>query len=205
MILPFRKFLQAGGVSSWNRPERIRSALILVIVATIGLLISLFIGYRLLRSDPQKLISSIQQQASMSIGKVHQVSTRDGIKEWVLDAESAQVVDEARKLMLEGVSVVYFLSNGDQVTLKGKNGFLKTDSSDIEVFGDVVVTYQTYRLETARLLYDHGQRQITCPTQVVLTSETSVLTADSMSFDLNQNRSSFEGNVEVIFHEHIRM
>lgn len=188
-----------------NRSERIRSALALVIVVTIGLLIVLFIGYRWLRTDPQRLVSTIQQQASMSIGKVHQVSTRNGVREWVLDAESAQVVDEARKLMLEGVSVVYYLSNGDQVTLKADHGNLNTDSSDIEVFDNVVVTYQSYKLETQKLMYAHETRLITCPAQVVLTAETSVLTADSMTFDLNQNRSTFEGNVEVIFHEHIRM
>lgn len=188
-----------------NRSERIRSVLALVIVITIGLLIALFIGYRWLRTDPQRLVSTIQQQASMSIGKVHQVSTRNGVREWVLDAESAQVVDEARKLMLEGVSVVYYLSNGDQVTLKADHGNLRTDSSDIEVYDNVVVTYQSYKLETQKLMYVHETRLITCPTQVVLTAETSVLTADTMTFDLNQNRSAFEGNVEVIFHEHIRM
>jgi len=184
-----------------NRPGRIKLFLFVVIGVTIGVLAAIFIGYRMLRSDPQKLISTIQHKASLSIGKVHQVSTRDGIKEWSLDATSAHVVDETRKLMLEDITVVYFLKDGQEVQLKAEKGYLKTDSSDIEVERNVVVTFQDYRLESDILQYNHGRRLLASKKPVKLFGTSSTLTADAMFFDLDRNTITFQGNIEVIFRE----
>jgi LPS export ABC transporter protein LptC len=188
-----------------NRPGRIKLFLFVVIGVTIGVLAAIFIGYRMLRSDPQKLISTIQHKASLSIGKVHQVSTRDGIKEWSLDATSAHVVDETRKLMLEDITVVYFLKDGQEVQLKAEKGYLKTDSSDIEVERNVVVTFQDYRLESDILQYNHGRRLLASKKPVKLFGTSSTLTADAMFFDLDRNTITFQGNIEVIFREDIIM
>ncbi|HSO66968.1 MAG TPA: LPS export ABC transporter periplasmic protein LptC [Desulfatirhabdiaceae bacterium] len=188
-----------------NHPGRIKLFLFVVIGVTIGVLAAIFIGYRMLRSDPQKLISTIQHKASLSIGKVHQVSTRDGIKEWSLDATSAHVVDETRKLMLEDITVVYFLKDGQEVQLKAEKGYLKTDSSDIEVERNVVVTFQDYRLESDILQYNHGRRLLASKKPVKIFGTSSTLTADSMFFDLDRNTITFQGNIEVIFREDIIM
>ncbi|MFZ3047963.1 MAG: LPS export ABC transporter periplasmic protein LptC [Desulfatirhabdiaceae bacterium] len=188
-----------------NHPGRIKVFLFMVIGVTIGVLAAIFIGYRMLRSDPQKLISTIQHKASLSIGKVHQVSTRDGIKEWSLDATSAHVVDETRKLMLEDITVVYFLKDGQEVQLKAEKGYLKTDSSDIEVERNVVVTFQDYRLESDILQYNHGRRLLASKKPVKIFGTSSTLTADAMFFDLDRNTITFQGNIEVIFREDIIM
>lgn len=188
-----------------NHPGRIKLFLFMVIGVTIGVLAAIFIGYRMLRSDPQKLISTIQHKASLSIGKVHQVSTRDGIKEWSLDATSAHVVDETRKLMLEDITVVYFLKDGQEVQLKAEKGYLKTDSSDIEVERNVVVTFQDYRLESDILQYNHGRRLLASKKPVKIFGTSSTLTADAMFFDLDRNTITFQGNIEVIFREDIIM
>lgn len=188
-----------------HHPGRIKAFLFLVIGVTIGILAIIFFGYNMLRNDPQKLISTMQNKASLSIGKVHQVSTRDGVKEWSLDAASAHVVDETRKLMLEDITIVYFLKDGQEVQLTAEKGYLRTDSSDIEVEQHVVVTFQDYRLESDILQYNHSRRLLATKKPVKIFGTTSTLTADSMFFDLNRNTIKFQGNIEVIFREDIIM
>jgi hypothetical protein len=92
--------------------RKITIALVAFSLITTGIIAGIFIKNRYLSQDPVKLITSIKQNTSLAIGNVHQVSTRDGIKEWILDARSAHVIDESKQLMLEDVTVVYFVKNG---------------------------------------------------------------------------------------------
>ncbi|MCX5881166.1 MAG: LPS export ABC transporter periplasmic protein LptC [Deltaproteobacteria bacterium] len=168
---------------------------------TTGIIAGIFIKNRYLNQDPVKLITSIQQNASLAIGNVHQVSTRDGIKEWILDARSAHVVDESKQLMLEDVTIVYFVKNGKEVQLTANRGILKTETKDIEVTGQVVLTYSNYTLETEQMNYDHGHRMLFSSNPVKIIGDAINLTADSMKYDLTANQTWFQRNVEVLLRE----
>jgi LPS export ABC transporter protein LptC len=181
--------------------RKITIALVAFSLITTGIIAGIFIKNRYQRQYPVKLMSSIQQNASLAIGNVHQVSTRDGIKEWILDASSAHVIDESKQLMLEDVSVVYFVKNGQEVRLTASRGILKTESKDIEVTGKVVLTYSDYTLETEQMNYDHGRRVLFSSTPVNITGNAVQLTADSMKYDLTANQTWFQHNVEVLLRE----
>lgn len=181
--------------------RKITIALIAFSLITTVIIAGIFIKNRFLSQDPVKLISSIQQNASLAIGNVHQVSTRDGTKEWILDARSAHVIDESKQLMLEDVTVVYFIKNGKDVQLTANRGILKTETKDIEVAGQVVLTYSDYTLETEKMNYDHGRRILFSSTPVKIIGDTINLTADSMKYDLTANQTWFQRNVEVLLRE----
>jgi len=51
--------------------------------------IAVFINYRRILENPEKLISSFPVDSNLSIGKIHQTSTKNGVKEFSLDAASA--------------------------------------------------------------------------------------------------------------------
>ncbi len=181
--------------------RKITIALVAFSLITTGIIAGIFIKNRYLSQDPVKLITSIQQNASLAIGNVHQVSTRDGIKEWILDARSAHVIDESKQLMLEDVTVVYFVKNGKEVRLTASRGILKTETKDIEVTGQVVLTYSDYTLETEQMNYDHGRRILFSSTPVKIIGDAINLTADSMKYDLTANQTWFQRNVEVLLRE----
>jgi LPS export ABC transporter protein LptC len=181
--------------------KKITIALVAFSLITTGTLAGIFIKNRYLSQDPVKLIASIQQNATLAIGNVHQVSTRDGVKEWILDARSAHVIDESKQLMLEDVTVVYFIKNGKEVRLTASRGILKTETKDIEVTGRVVLTYSDYTLETEQMNYDHGHKMLFSSTPVKIIGNTMSLTANSMKYDLTANQTWFQGNVEVLLRE----
>lgn len=168
---------------------------------TTGIIAGIFIKNRYLNQDPVKLLTSLHQNASLAIGNVHQVSTRDGIREWILDAKSAHVVDESKQLMLEDVTVTYFLKTGKEVQLTASRGILKTETKDIEVTGQVVLTYTDYTLETEQMNYDHGRRILFSTTPVKIMGSTVDLTADTMKYDLTADQTWFQRNVEVLLRE----
>ena len=74
--------------------------------------------------------------------------------------------------------------------------FLKTDSNDIEVNGDVVIRNADYRLETETIFYGHEERTINSKVPVVISGPSFNLVADSLQIDLNKKNALFKGNIK---------
>ncbi len=181
--------------------KRIKIILIIFSLLTTGIIAGIFIKNRILSKSPEKLLSLIQENISLSIGKVHHVSVRNGVKEWILDAKSAHVVDVSKQLMLEDISMVYFLQDGSKVNLTADRGILKTETNDIEAVGNVVLKYSNYSLETDKMNYDRDSHVLFSSGQIKITGKKVNLTADSMKYDLITNQTWFHSNVEVMLHE----
>ncbi len=177
--------------------------LISIILIAIGVISAVFIGYRFILDRQDSLIASIRSKANISIGKIHQTATRDGIKEWILDARSAQYIDAEKQANLQDLSVIFFLKDKSKVYLTADRGVLKTDTNNIEVIGNVVVRHAGYRMKTKKLHYKHKERVFFSTKQVKINGDSFNLVADSMSFDLNTNRALFEGKVESVFSENV--
>jgi len=188
-----------------NRAKKLKLLLVSVILITIGATGVVFINYRQAMKPRNSSISTPRGDASISIGKVHQTATRNGIKEWSLDARSAHYIEEDREAVFDDLSVLFFLENNKRVYLKADRGILKTDSNDIEVAGNVEMKSDIYRLNAESLHYEHDQRIIFSKVPVKITGNSFDLVADSMSLNLSTNRTLLEGNVEGIFSENIRL
>ena len=188
-----------------TKNKRLKIFLVAIIFLSLGVISAVFIGYRLILNKEDKFISSLHSKANISIDKVYQTATRDGIKEWSLEAKSAYYIDATKQANLQDVIVTFFLKDGGKVYLTADQGILKTDSNDIEVTGDVVVRNETYRLTTKKLNYEHTKRIIFSKVPVEIVGDSLNLAADSMSFDLNTKKTMLEGNVKGSFSENIML
>ena len=188
-----------------KRPQKIKIVLLLIILITLGVVISIFVGYRNLMSQPRQLLDVLNSKVDVSLGKIKHTATRDGVTEWTLEAESAQLISAEKRVILEDLSIVYYRRNGQNVYLTAQKGMLHTESNDIEVTGKVVLISEPYELKTEKLNYMHKARKVvsTVPTRLISTK--SYLDAGRMSFDLETNIAKFEGNVEGIFAEGIQL
>jgi len=171
------------------------------IVIALTAVIAVFINYRRILENPEKLISSLPGDANLSIGKIHQTSTKNGVKEFTLDAASAYYTASKKTVVLNDVSVTFFLKNKQEVYLTASKGILKTDSKDIEITGNVIVKNESSRLFTEKIQYKHGLRLLLSKVPVKIVGNSYQLTADRMSLDLNTNKTVFEGRVEGAFSE----
>ena len=73
----------------WSRLKKTKKLsvfLLIVILVSVGTVVSVFIGYRQVSNTPEMLITSLKEGANLSLGKIRQTATRDGKKEWSLEA-----------------------------------------------------------------------------------------------------------------------
>jgi LPS export ABC transporter protein LptC len=171
----------------------IAAALTIALVGVTGI-----IGYRHFFSQKktENIDSKAVNKANISIGKVHQTSTRDGIVEWRLDAASMNYFAEKNQSVFQDLFVTFYLKDRTEIYLTADQGVLKTASKNMRVRGNVVVKNKDYQLETETLDYNHGKRIITTKVPVKITGDSIGLTADSMSLDLKTKLTVLQGNVK---------
>ncbi len=179
--------------------KKMRFAIFSVIIITIAIVITIFIGYRKVLNKNDTILSVIKDNANISIGKVHHISTRNGIKEWSLDARTAKVVNSEKKILLEEIDAIFFMKDGGKVYLTSDHGVLNSDTNNIECTGTVIIKFEDYRLETDILNYDHSKRTIFSRVPISISSKLSDLTADTMSFNLDTRKAFFNGNIKGYF------
>ncbi len=180
-----------------RKNKKLSIFLVLVILVTIGTVVAVFIGYRRVVTAPEQLLSSIKEGANLSLGKIRQTATRDGKKEWSLEAGSAHYVENEKKAVLKDLYITYFLKDNREIYLEAEEGILKTDTNDIEFSGNVVIRNEGYRLKTRRLSYEHERLLIFSDDPVQVSGEDVNLSARSLEFNLNLNTILLSGNVEA--------
>ncbi len=175
--------------------KKLSIILLIVILLSVGTVIAVFMGYRQISEAPEMLLSSIKDGANLSLGKIRQTATRDGKKEWSLEANSAHYIENENKAVLRELSITYFLNDESRVYLNADHGILDTNTNDIEFSGNVVVKNEDYQLRTERLNYRHEQRLIFSDDPVQISGEAANLKGDTLRYDLNAGKVVLTGNV----------
>jgi lipopolysaccharide export system protein LptC len=188
-----------------TKPQKLKFILLAVIVTCMSVVVLVFIGYRRMSTAPQMILSTVTDQADVSLGKIHQTATREGRTEWVLDAASAQLIKAENKLILAKLTMTFFLKDQREIHLTAEKGALNTESKDMQVTGNVVVQTDDYRLNTERLDYIHSQNRIHTEVPVTVSGKTGHLQANSMNLELDTNVVAFKGNVEAIYIEDLAL
>ena len=170
----------------------------MVILLAIGTIVTVFIGYRQVSNAPEMLLSSIKDGANLSLGKIRQTATRDGKKEWSLEAGSAHYIENENKAVLKDLFITYYLEENREVYLNADQGILNTDTNDIEFSGNVVIKNEDYRLSTNQLSYQHKRRFIFTDDPVHISGDAAELSAESLTYDLKANKIVLTGNVATL-------
>ena len=178
--------------------------LMTVVGLTLVVTVAVFIGYRRITRKPDVLLDLIKKEADMQLSNIHQTAMKNGIREWHLDAESATLVEEEKTMLLSRPDVEFFMNDGDNVHLTADQGTIFTDSSGIQVTGQVAASTSLYRLRTETLFYDSAARELRSDTPVTLSGETFTLHADTMAMNLDTNVTRFEGGVEGTISEDLQ-
>jgi len=175
--------------------KKLSIILLIVILLAIGTVVTVFIGYRQVSNAPELLLSSIKDGANLSLGKIRQTATRDGKKEWSLEAGSASYIENENKAVLKDLFITYYLKDNKEVYLNADQGILNTETNDIEFSGNVVVRNEEYKLKTEKLNYQHERRFISSDVPVHILGDDADVTANSLTYDLNANKIVLTGNV----------
>jgi len=177
--------------------KKLRTFFLIVILLAIGTVVAVFIGYRKVSNAPEMLLSSIKDGANLSLGKIRQTATRDGRKEWSLEAGSADYMENDKKAVLKDLAITYFLKDNREVYLDADQGILDTETNDIEFSGHVVIRNENYRLTTEKLNYEHKRRFIFTDDPVNISGDAVEVSGDSATFDLEADKIVLTGTVKA--------
>ncbi|MDM8523085.1 LPS export ABC transporter periplasmic protein LptC [Desulfococcaceae bacterium HSG8] len=172
---------------------------------TLGIIFSIFVNYRSELTENANHVPPAKDGSDISVSKVHHTSTKNGMKEWKLTADSADYIREKNQAVFQNLRVTFFLKDEKEVYLTADQGILKTDLNDIEMTGNIMVKSEGYMLETRILHYKHDSRLLLSEVPVKIKGATFDFSADSLSFDLKTDKVWFKGNVKGIFRGNISL
>ncbi|MFN2357110.1 MAG: LPS export ABC transporter periplasmic protein LptC [Desulfotignum sp.] len=175
--------------------------LVLLLVAMVLGFGIFFITSRLMDASPTFTDVHIDSEAALTLNLMKQVSKKNGITEWELEAATATLMKKQDQAVLTDVNVVFHTADNGRVFLTSDQGILDTRSHDMSFVGNVVVRHLTYRLKTDKLHYKKKPHIIYSDVPVWLADEVSVIQADTMEITLNKNTVTLQGHVEGRFSE----
>jgi len=137
--------------------------------------------------------------ADLKLDRLHYTETREGVKEWELDAASAQYFKEDGSVVLERVRAAFFGKNDQTYTLEGEKGRLNPQTKAVEAFDGVKLeTSDGYRLETRSLRYQADKRELITGDPVEMHGPQGKITGIGMIVHLDQQRIKILRQVTVV-------
>jgi LPS export ABC transporter protein LptC len=180
-------------------PHRNKTKFVLSAVLLIGIAALAVVFYQFRRQGAQltgsTVVSKLSEKTIMSLDHVRQTATRDGMVQWELTADSAELKSGGNTMVLHAPKVDFFLKDGSQVHLTAEKGVLNTKSNDMQVQGKVYVRNDRYTLTTEMLAYQHERNTLQSDQPVRISGEEIDLTAAAMTYDLNTDQAQFSGQV----------
>ena len=173
---------------------------ILLVAAVFAVGTFLYINNKIQKGLHGTLVKS--NKADIRIEKARYTETKDGQKEWELEADSAQYFKNDNLTAFENVKVIFYSKNGVNYTLTGREGRLRNDSKDMDIVGDVVVTStDNYQLKTDSLQYIAGVRQISTKDKVFFTGPGINIEGTGFLADMVTEMVSVFANVRTVMED----
>jgi len=99
--------------------------------------------------------------ADLKLDRLRYTETREGKKEWELEATTAQYFKEENSVILDQVKATFFGKNGETYILRGEKGKFNTRTKAMEVFGGIELdSSDGYHLRTKSLKYQAERREL---------------------------------------------
>ncbi len=152
--------------------QRIRVIRWLLFLAMAGAVIAIFVGLKVrsaTESLPAIAAEVTSEDGNLTLNNFEYRDVKKGNARWTVWAKTATYFEDRKETELDQVKAVFFLKNGGQVELLGDKGVLHTDTNNMEISGNVGVTYgKDYKLTTDRLLYNREKELIYTDAPLVL-------------------------------------
>jgi LPS export ABC transporter protein LptC len=131
--------------------KKLTAPLIGLLIVIIIIIIGFFYFNKFLTKPIQFHDVKIDTKAALKLNVLKQISKKNGIKEWELKAASATLLKDEDKAVLIDVSIIFFTKDDKKVHLTSQKGVMNTKTHDMVFSDNVIVTYETFVLETDKL------------------------------------------------------
>jgi len=183
--------MKSGGPISTKKV--VRRALIAIMAATALSTGVILVTHR--SGEVPAIGPATNEKATLTLDKMRHTSSRQGVDEWSVEAETVNLYNTENRAVFLMLTARYFEKSGAVTTLTADKGVLDTQTRNMEVSGNVVVTRGGITITSDALTYTKESQVIISTTPVVITDNISRLTGDAMFMDLVGGRMTIDGNV----------
>ena len=179
--------------------KMVRRALIAIIIAT-----AIGTGIALVTSRSNGIEETPQTKgnsATLTLDKMRHTATRQGVDEWSVEAETVNLFNTEKRAVFYQLKARYFEKSGETTVMTADQGILNTETRDMEVSGNVVVTRGPITIKSDALTYRKKAHTISSKSRVVISDGISTLAGDTMHMELNAGILDLDGNVTGTFRE----
>ncbi|NWH05333.1 LPS export ABC transporter periplasmic protein LptC [Desulfobacter latus] len=146
----------------------------------------------------------VDDTAALKLNVIEQISKKNGVTEWQLNASSATLLKARNTAVLKDINIIFYTKQHTQVHLTATSGELDTKTHDMTFSKNVIIRYQRYTLRSETLHYAKKPHIIYSNSRITVNDEDSEIEADSMQILLNQDLIILKGHVKGQFSEHIK-
>ena len=151
------------------------------------------------KGEKKPLTGEPVSAADLKLDRLRYTETRDGVKEWELEAASAQYFKEDGTVVLEKMRAAFFGKSEQTYSLEGEKGRFNTQTKAIEAFDGVKLeTSDGYRLETQTLRYQADKRELSTGDPVEMQGPQGKITGTGLIVHLDQQRMKILREVTVV-------
>ena len=155
--------------------QRIRFVRWLLLLALASAAIAVLVGLKVRSAEknlPDIAGELTSEDGNLKLNNFEYRDVKEGNARWTVSAATATYFEDKKETILDQVKAVFYLKSGGQIFLVGDIGVLHTDTNNMEIRGNVAVTYgEGYKLTTDRLLYDRDKELIHTESELILRGE----------------------------------
>ena len=178
--------------------KNLRSLLVVIIVCGLGVIT--FLSWRtIVPSGEKKEASQEQTVADLKLDQMRYTETREGIKEWELEAASAIYFKEENTVVCDRVKATFYGKNQKTYVLVSGKGKFYPQTKTIEVFGGVTIdSSDGYQLRTQSLKYEAEKKELFTTDRVKMAGPQLSVEGVGLIVDIDHSRLKVLHQVETI-------
>jgi LPS export ABC transporter protein LptC len=182
--------------------KRIRFALLFVVAVAVSVVVGMAIG-----TKKQQIVTKTDISQAVKVGPsvvlknvAYSTTNNDNFKEWDLDAESAQYLQDEKRVILENLFVRVYRPNGKVFKIRGLHGEFNTETRNITMRGDIWGSMpDNTTIQTDSVDYDHAKRFITTEDKVFIRRNSKfALEGKGMVIDMAKEKMTISSNVKAL-------
>jgi LPS export ABC transporter protein LptC len=159
-----------------------------------GAVMAIFVGLKVRsagESLPAIAAELTSQDGNLTLNNFEYRDVKRGQARLTVWADTATYFEDRKETILDQVKAIFFLKNGGQVELLGDRGVLHTDTNNMEIHGNVDVSFgRGYKLTTDRLLYDRHKELIHTNSVLVLKGQGLTIKGRGMRLEIEKKAVS---------------
>jgi lipopolysaccharide export system protein LptC len=180
-----------------NNPEKAKFLMIFLASIISSAIILALITFKVASRENTPLYS--RKNATISLDNVSHTETKEGVKQWSLEAETADYFKKENTAFFTKIKVRLFSETNDTTVITANKGELDTDSGNITLTENVLGINAQFRITTEKLVYNKKLHAFFSDARTTIFDDFSNLSGDNLELYINTEKLSMSGNVSVTY------